>query len=198
VAWRSAEPTRRDRLVAGAALIVATLGFAGYCAFIYDLTGQPFLWATALTRWGSGYHPGGMPWTAPIALVHKLLTHPYVFLASEPMALYDSLYGVTALRCGHDSVRLASIGAAYGTFMLVNLSRRCRQAPSKDWAVTATCCSRRLSGSPRSDRGWFTRPSSWCSRFSYAGLALFTTVRPLFRTGAGDWEGGSHPTAAGV
>src|SRR3954452_7460093 len=74
VAWRAAAPTRRDRLAAAAALIVATLGFAAYCAYIYNLTGDPLLWATALTRWGGGYHPGGTPWTAPVALVQRLTT----------------------------------------------------------------------------------------------------------------------------
>ena len=29
---------------------------------IYDQSGNPFLWATALSRWD--YHPGGAPWTA--------------------------------------------------------------------------------------------------------------------------------------
>ena len=41
IAWRSAAPTKPDRLAASAALVVATLGFAGYCAYIYSLTGQP-------------------------------------------------------------------------------------------------------------------------------------------------------------
>ena len=68
IAWRAAKPTGRDRgWPQRPALGVATLGFVGYCAYIYDLTGQPLLWATALTRWGSGYHPGGAPWTAPLA-----------------------------------------------------------------------------------------------------------------------------------
>ena len=30
-------------------------------------------------------------------LLHRLLTHPYAFLASDPMALYDTLYGVTGI-----------------------------------------------------------------------------------------------------
>src|SRR2546428_302880 len=56
-AWRSASATSRDRAAAAGALIVAVLGFVGYCAFVYVNTGDPFLWATALTRWGTGYHP---------------------------------------------------------------------------------------------------------------------------------------------
>ena len=97
-------------------------GSSATARYIYDLTGQPLLWATALTRWGSGYHPGGAPWTAPAALVQRLLTHPYAFLASEPMALYDTLYGVTALLFAAAIPFVwRKFGAAYGLFMLLNL-----------------------------------------------------------------------------
>ncbi|MCU1383267.1 MAG: hypothetical protein JWL71_1964 [Acidobacteria bacterium] len=182
VAWRSAEPTRRDRAAAGLALVAATLGFVGYCAYIYDLTGQPLLWATALTRWGGGYHPGGAPWTAPVDLAQRLLTHPYAFLTSQPMALYDTLYGVTALAF------VASIpfvwrrfGAAYGVFMLLNL-----YVPLSSGAFEGLgrYCSVLFPA--------FIWLASIRSRFLYGslvvvfalfytlGLALFTTVHPLF------------------
>ena len=168
IAWRSAKPTGRDRASRPGALIVATLGFAGYCAYIYSLTGDPLLWATALTRWGSGYHPGGAPWTAPVDLVHRLLTHPYAFLASEPMALYDTLYGVTALlfaaaipfvwrrfgaglRPVHaaEPVRAALVGRVRGA------------GPLLLGAVSGVHLARRRSG-----RASFTPRSSSCSRCS--------------------------------
>jgi hypothetical protein len=182
IAWRSAQPTRRDRVAAAAALILATLGFAGYCAYIYDLTAQPLLWATALTRWGSGYHPGGAPWTAPIDLLRQLLTHPYLFLTSQPMALYDTLYGVTAL------LFAASIpfvwqrfGAGYGLFMLLNLyvplssgafeglGRYCSVLfPAFIWLASI----RRGSV--------YAALVVLFALFYTLGLALFTTVHPLF------------------
>ena len=90
--------TSRDRAAAAAALGAATLGFAGYCFYVYQQSGDPLLWAKALSRWGSGYRPGGAPWTSTLALVRALATHPYAFLTSGPMAVYDALYGVTALR----------------------------------------------------------------------------------------------------
>jgi hypothetical protein len=182
IAWRTAKPVGRDRLAASAALAVATLGFVGYCAYIYDLTGQPLLWATALTRWGSGYHPGGAPWSAPVDLAHRLLTHPYAFLASEPMALYDSLYGVTALAFTATIPFVwRRFGAAYGVFMLVNLylplssgafeglGRYCSVLfPAFIWLASL--------------RSRLVYPSLVVvfALFYTLGLALFTTVRPLF------------------
>jgi hypothetical protein len=182
IAWRSARPERRDRVAAAAALVFSTLGFVGYCAYIYDLTGQPLLWATALTRWGSGYHPGGAPWTAPVDLLRQLLTHPYAYLASQPMALYDTLYGVTAL------LFAASIpfvwrrfGAGYGLFMLLNLylplssgafeglGRYCSVLfPAFIWLASIR-------------RGWvYPALVVGFALFYTLGLALFTTVHPLF------------------
>ena len=181
-AWRSAEPTKKDRLGAAAGLVVATLGVVGYCAYIYDLTGQPLLWATALTRWGNGYHPGGTPWSTPIHLLHRLLTHPYAFLLSSPMALYDTLYGVTAM------LFVAAIpfvwrrfGAAYGLFMLMNLylplssgvfeglGRYCSVLfPAFIWLASI-----RL-------RLVFTSLVVVFALLYTLGLMLFTTLHPLF------------------
>ena len=182
IAWRSAKPTGRDRAMAAGALVVATLGFVGYCAYIYDLTGQPLLWATALTRWGSGYHPGGAPWSAPVALVQRLLTHPYAFLASEPMALYDTLYGVTALLFAAAIPFVwRKFGAAYGVFMLLNLyvplssgafeglGRYCSVLfPAFIWLASIR------------SRFVYTSLVVVFALFYTLGLALFATVRPLF------------------
>jgi hypothetical protein len=182
IAWRAAVPTRQDRLAASAALAVATLGFAGYCAYIYALTGQPLLWATALTRWGSGYHPGGAPWTAPLDLVRRLLTHPYAFLATEPMALYDTLYGVTALLFAAAVPFVwRKLGAGYGLFMVANLyvplssgtfeglGRYCSVLfPAFIWLASI-----------RSRFGYATLVVGF-ALFYTLGLALFTTVHPLF------------------
>jgi hypothetical protein len=182
IAWRSAKPEPRDRAAAAAALAVASLGFLGYCAYIYSLTGQPLLWATALTRWGGGYHPGGAPWSAPIDLLRRLLTHPYAFLASEPMALYDTLYGVTALLFAAAIPFVwRRFGAGYGLFMLLNLyvplssgafegmGRYCSVLfPAFIWLASI--------------RSRFAATSLVVifALFYTLGLALFTTVHPLF------------------
>jgi hypothetical protein len=58
----------------------------------------------------------------PIGLVRRLVTEPYLYLTTERMAVYDTLYGVTgilfALAIPFVWMRF---GAAYGLFMLLNL-----------------------------------------------------------------------------
>src|SRR5262249_14909836 len=48
IAWRSAEPTTKDRSAAAAGLALTTVGFAAYCWYIYALTGNPLEWAATL------------------------------------------------------------------------------------------------------------------------------------------------------
>src|SRR6185503_17521184 len=45
LAWRHAEPTRGDRSLAAVGLVLTASGFGAYCAYIYQLTGDPFEWA---------------------------------------------------------------------------------------------------------------------------------------------------------
>jgi len=181
IAWRGAV-SPRERLRAAVGLALAALGFLGYCAFIYQQTGDPLLWAKALTRWGTGYRPGGAPWSAPIALATALLTHPYVFLTSGPTAVYDALYGVTALAFVVATVFVwLEFGAGYGLFMALNLylplssgafeglGRYCSVLfPAFIWL--ASLKSERL----------FTALTVGFAMFYTLGLALFVTLRPLF------------------
>jgi hypothetical protein len=175
-------PTRRDRVAAAAALVVATLGFAGYCFYIYEQTGQPFLWATALTRWGAGYHPGGAPWSAPLGLLRALLTHPYVFLTSGPMAVYDTLYGVTALLFVVATPFVwRKFGAGYGLFMALNLyvplSSGAFEGLGRYCSVLFPCFIWLASIRSR----WLSTALIVVFAMFYTlGLALFVTLRPLF------------------
>jgi hypothetical protein len=180
IAWRAAEPTRRDQIGALAGLVLTASGFGAYCLFIYRLTGNPLEWAATLERWG--YYPGGSPWLAPAHLVGQLVTHPYQYLAGDPMAPYDTLYGITSI-----FFVLAvpfvwrQLGAAYGLFMLLNLwlplssgvfegmGRYCSVLfPCFIWLATIR-----------------SRPVSTAlvvifALFYTLGLALFTTIHPLF------------------
>jgi len=175
-------PRERDRLAAAAALVAATAGFVLYCAFVYRETGQPFLWAEALTRWGSGYHPGGAPWLAPIALVRALATHPYAFVTGSPMAVYDTLYGVTALVFAAATPFVwRRLGAAYGLFMALNiyvpLSSGAFEGLGRYCSVLFPCFiwlaglrSRRVA----------TAIVVGFALFYTLGLTMFSTLRPLF------------------
>jgi hypothetical protein len=120
IAWRTAEPTGRDRLRAAAGLVMVACGFGSYCLYIYQQSGDPLLWARALSRWD--YHPGGAPWTAPLGLMRWLVTHPYQYLAGDPLAPYDTLNGLAAtLFLFAIPFVWRRLGAGYGLFMLANL-----------------------------------------------------------------------------
>jgi hypothetical protein len=180
LAWQHAQPTRRDRVVAAVGVALAASGFAAYCLYIYQLTGDPFEWAATLQRWG--YYPGGSPWLAPLRLVRTLLTHPYRYLTTNPMAVYDTLYGITGILF---AVAVPFVwrrfGAAYGLFMVLNLwlplssgvfegvGRYCSVLfPCFIWL--ATIRSRTVS----------TAIVVVFALFYTLGLALFTTIHPLF------------------
>ena len=180
IAWRAAPPTMRDRARAAAALLFVPVGVAAYSVFVYRLSGSPFEWAASISRWG--YYPGGSPWTAPLVLVQHLLAHPYAYLAGDRMAPYDTLYGVTGI------LFLAAVpfvwrrlGAAYGLFMLLNLWLPMSSGVFE--GVGRYCCVLFPA---------FIWLASLRSRFVYTalvvifalfytlGLALFTTVHPLY------------------
>jgi hypothetical protein len=180
IAWRSAEPTPRDRAWAAVALLLAASGFGVYCLYIDQLTGNPLEWAATLQRWG--YHPGGMPWDAPVRLVGRLLTHPYVYLTTDPMAPYDTLYGVTGILFAL-SIPFVwwKLGAGYGLYVLLNLwlplssgafegvGRYCSVLfPVFLWLATVR--------SPIVS----TAIVVVFSLFYTLGLALFTTIHPIF------------------
>ena len=192
-AWRSLQQpsdaapagtpaSSRDRLAAAAALVVATLGFAAYCVWVYAQTGNPLLWATALTRWGTGYRPGGAPWSAPLALAVALATHPYVFLTSSPMAIYDTLYGVTALLfVAATPFVWWRFGAGYGLFMALNLyvplSSGAFEGLGRYCSVLFPCFIWLASLRSR----WLaTALVVVFAMFYTLGLAMFATARPLF------------------
>src|SRR5262245_43912672 len=186
-AWTAApapattEPaSRRDWMLAAAGLFIAACGFGAYCFYIYRLTGDPFEWAATLQRWG--YYPGGAPWMAPVRLIQHLATRPYAYLASDPMAPYDALYGVTGILFALSIPFVwRRFGGGYGLFMLLNLGlplssgvfegmgRYCAVLfPAFLWL--ATIHSRTVS----------TAIVVLFALFYTLGLALFTTIHPIF------------------
>jgi hypothetical protein len=118
IAWRHAVPSARVRAAASLALVGA--GVAAYSAYVYHLSGNPFEWASSISRWN--YHPGRAPWAAPAQLVTALATAPAQYFRTDPMAPYDTLYGVTALIFIISIPFVwARLGAAYAMFMIANL-----------------------------------------------------------------------------
>ena len=180
LAWRHAEPTRGDRSLAAVGLVLTASGFGAYCAYIYQLTGDPFEWAATLERWG--YYPGGAPWMPAVRLVQQLATHPYLYLTTHPAAVYDTLYGVTGI------LFLLAIpfvwqrfGAAYGLFMLLNLwlpfSSGALEGIGRYCSVLFPCFI--WLASLRS-RDTFIALVICFAMFYTLGLALFVTVHPIY------------------
>jgi hypothetical protein len=180
LAWRHSEPTRRDRVLAFAALFISTLGIGAYSIYVYQLTGNPLEWATSITRWG--YDPGGAPWIAPVDLIRHLATHPYRYLTTDRMALYESLYGITGILFVMAIPFVwRRFGLAYGLFMLLNLllplssgvfeglGRYCSVLfPCFIWLATVR------------SRIAAVSLIVFFAMFYMLGLALFTTMHPLF------------------
>jgi hypothetical protein len=180
IAWRQHEATHRDRITAMAGLVLAASGFGAYCWYVDRLTGNPLEWAATLQRWG--YYPGGAPWMAPVRLVQQLVTHPYRYLAGDPMAPYDTLYGVTGM------LFVLAIpfvwrrfGAAYGLYLLLNLwlplSSGVFEGVGRYCSVLFPCFIWLASIRSRSVS---TALIVFCAMFYTLGLALFTTIHPLF------------------
>lgn len=180
VAWRAAPPTARDRARAAAALVSIPAGIVAYSVFVYRLSGNALEWMASISRWG--YYPGGSPWTAPAVLLKQLLVHPYAYLSSDRMAPYDTLYGVTGI------LFLAAVpfvwrrlGAAYGLFMLANLwlpiSSGTFEGVGRYCSVLFPCF---IWLASIQSRFALTSLVVVFALFYTLGLALFTTVHPLF------------------
>jgi hypothetical protein len=178
IAWRAAAP--RERLRAAIGLALVAVGVGAYSLYVYHLSGNPFEWATSIGRWN--YHPGRAPWIAPLELVTNLATNPVGYFRRDPMAPYDTLYGVTAI------VFIVSIpfvwmrlGAAYGLFMAANL-----------WLPLSSGVFEGLGRYCSVLFPFFIWAATWRSRTLFAALlvvslvlypialGMFVTLRPLF------------------
>jgi hypothetical protein len=180
IAWRTAEPTLRERVRAGIAVLAVLGGISAYSWYVYRLSGNPLEWAVSITRWG--YHPGGTPWLAPVTLVLKLCTHPYQYLTSDPMAPYDTLYGVSGiLFAAAIPFVWLRLGAGYGLFMVMNLylplSSGVFEGVGRYCSVLFPCFI--WLASIRS-RSLSTAILVLFALFYTLGLALFTTIHPIF------------------
>jgi hypothetical protein len=180
LAWQHAEPVTRDRLAAALGLVLAASGFAAYCVYVYQLTGDPLEWVATLQRWG--YYPGGWPWRTPLALIRRLVTEPYRYLTTERMAVYDALYGVTGILFAVATPFVwRRFGAAYGLFMLLNLwlpfSSGALEGIGRYCSVLFPCFI--WLASLRSP-GVSTSLVVCFAMFYTLALALFVTIHPLF------------------
>jgi hypothetical protein len=93
IAWRSASG-KSDTIKAAAAIAASLAGIGLYSLYNYIVTGDPFFWYDAITRWN--YYPGQNPVAMPLAVVWATISRPMQYL-SERMAPYDVLNTSAAL-----------------------------------------------------------------------------------------------------
>ena len=181
LAWRAAGPDAAARQRALLAGVATSAGFVGYCGYNWLLTGDPFEWYRAITRWG--YYPGTTVAANPlVAFVTKLTTRPYEFLVNEHAAPYDVLHGLFPLLIvatlpflwrrlggGYALLIVANLALPLSSGQFEGLGRYCAVLfPFQIWVADAT-------------------PDAW-RPLVFAGygllyglaLALFTTLHPLF------------------
>ena len=95
IGWDSAGDSGRERMRALVAAGCGAAGIVAYSFFNYWISGNPIEWYDSITRWG--YHPGGNPVAGLLRIVEALIARPVQFIASEPMAPYDTLNALSAI-----------------------------------------------------------------------------------------------------
>ena len=112
----------------------------------------------------------------------RLLTHPYLYLTTDRMAPYDTLYGVSAVAFAL-AVPLVwrRLGAGYGLYMAANLwlplSSGVFEGMGRYCSLLFPCFI--WLASTRSP-AIATAITVVFAMFYTLGLALFTTVHPIF------------------
>ncbi len=180
IAWRAAGSDRREQLRAGLAIAGCALGFAAYCAYNYALSGTPFAWYEAITRWN--YQPGGNPLATPLRVMWRVLSSPIAYLAGEPMAPYDTLNMLAALGAlSLVPLIWRRLGAGYALIVLGGLLLPLSSGQLEglgrytlvQFPIFVALAS--LEGETR-----HVMLLSASAIFYGVGLALFSTVHPLF------------------
>jgi hypothetical protein len=121
IAWRSAGDDHRQRVHGVAAALFAVAGIASYSTYVYALTGSPFEWYHAISRWE--YYPFSDAGSMFASFLRQLAAQPYEYLTQDRHAPYHLLNGAAALAF------LAAVpfvwrrfGAGYALLILLNLS----------------------------------------------------------------------------
>lgn len=121
VAYRETRGDRGAAFRAGTALGATLLGVGAYSLFVYNISGDPFEWAKAMTRWN--WVPGSVPGSQPlVTLLIEVARSPYAFVTRAPSAVVDLLNALTAIALLAMTPAIwQRFGPAYPTLMLINL-----------------------------------------------------------------------------
>jgi mannosyltransferase PIG-V len=114
-------PAVRDLVHRLVALSPVPLALAGYCGYVYTLSGDPLGWLNAQAHWG--YSLGHPPWQQLLQLIARLVDYGfYDYFFLSPLAPFRLFHGVAGLLF---LVLLPAIfsrlGLAMGAYVLVSL-----------------------------------------------------------------------------
>jgi len=104
-----------------APLTLVPLGLAGYCAYVYRLTGDPLAWLNAQRYWF--YSVGDMPWRRLLDLVSMIERHGlYDFFFTSALAPYQLIHGAVALFVlALTPAVFVRLGVGLGAYTLISL-----------------------------------------------------------------------------
>ena len=103
------------------ALLLIPLALAGYCAYVYSLSGDPLAWLSAQNHWG--YSLGHPPWEQLLKIIGRIVKYGvYDYFFVSKMAPFRLFHGGVALMClALTPAIFKRLGSAMGTYVLVSL-----------------------------------------------------------------------------
>ena len=114
-------PAARELARRFTALLLIPIALAGYCAYVYTLSGDPLAWLSAQEHWG--YSLGHPPWEQLLKMIGRVVKHGlYDYFFVSPMAPYRLFHGVVALIfLGLTPAIFKRLGVAMGSYVLASL-----------------------------------------------------------------------------
>ncbi len=105
----------------GTALLAIPLALAGYCAYVYTLSGDPLAWLSSQAHWG--YSLGHPPWEQLLKMIGRIVKYGfYDYFFVSAMAPFRLFHGITALGfLGLTPAIFKRFGAPMGVYVLVSL-----------------------------------------------------------------------------
>lgn len=115
---RPATPVLATRFMA---LLLVPAALAGYCAYVYSLSGDPLAWLNAQGHWG--YSLGHPPWEQLLKMLGRLSKYGmYDYFFVSPMAPFRLLHGMVALMfLAVTPAIFKHLGPAMGAYVLASL-----------------------------------------------------------------------------